>query len=325
VLRVIAIEEHFRTEPLRNATLADAFVQEMAAMRFLARRIAKLDDLSAGRLADMDAAGIDMQVLSHTRPATEILDALSAVPLARTTNDLLADAIAAHPDRFAGFATLPTPDPDAAADELERAVTQLGFKGAMINGHTHGRFLDDQSFWPILERAEHVGVPLYIHPTAPPDSVRDAYYQGFSPVVNNFLAGAGWGWHIETGLHALRLILAGVFDRFPRLTVILGHLGEALPFMLDRANMMFAPQLTGLQRSVRDYFIENFYITTSGMFTHAPLLCALSVIGVDRIIFSVDYPYSTNEEGRAFLDTAPVSPTDRDKIAYLNVERLLGL
>jgi len=237
----------------------------------------------------------------------------------------LAKAVADHPDRFAGFAVLPTLDATAAADELDRAVTQLGFKGALINGHTRGRFLDDEAFWPIFERAEALDVPIYLHPTPPPPQVREAYYSGLQGMVGNVLALAGWGWHCETGLHALRLVLGGVFDRFPRLQVVIGHMGENIPFSLARADQVLTPFAGYLQRRVADYFYENFYITTSGYFTFAPLLCALMVLGPDRIIFSVDYPFSDNVEGRAFLDAAPINPADREKLAHGNVERLLRM
>jgi hypothetical protein len=273
----------------------------------------------------MDAAGIDVQVLSTPAIGVEELDPAEAMRMSQEVNDVLAKAVADHPDRFAGFAVLPTLDATAAANELERTVTQLGFKGALINGHTRGRFLDDEAFWPIFERAEALDVPIYLHPTPPPPQVREAYYSGLQGMVGNVLALAGWGWHCETGLHALRLVLGGVFDRFPGLHVIIGHMGENIPFSLARADQVLTPFAGYLQRSVADYFHENFYITTSGYFTFAPLLCALMVLGADRIIFSVDYPFSDNVEGRTFLDAAPINPADREKIAHGNVERLLRM
>ena len=195
----------------------------------------------------------------------------------------------------------------------------------MINGTTQGRFLDDSSFLPILERAVALDVPVYVHPGVPPAAVREAYYSGLDPAVNYFLATSGWGWHSEVGIHALRLILAGVFDRFPTLQIIIGHMGEMIPFMLARINNVLTPQAKHLQRTVSEYFLQNFYITTSGFFTDPPLLLALQTIGADRIIFSVDYPYSTNEQGRVFLDSASISPADKEKISHLNAERLLKL
>ncbi len=277
------------------------------------------------RLKDMDAGGIDFQVISHGVAGMGTVSADESVRLAKQANDQLAAAVAAHPDRFAGFATLPMSEPEAATDELERAVRQLGFKGTMINGTTNGRFLDEPSFLPILERAVALDVPIYIHPGVPPTAVREAYYSGFAEAINFALATSSWGWHSEVGIHALRLILAGVFDRLPTLQIIIGHMGEMLPFMLARIDNTLTPQARHLQRRVPEYFLRNFHITTSGFFTDPPLLVALQVMGADRIIFSIDYPYSTNEQGRVFLDNASISPADKEKISHLNAERLLKL
>ena len=329
-MKVIAIEEHFSSPAITAATSGGEWARAVAELGELGLRLGpavlqQLEDLGGARIAAMDAAGIDMQVLSHTQPGVEGLPAADAVPLAREANNVLSKAISRHPDRFSGFAMLPTPNPEAAADELERAVTKLGLKGALINGRTHDRFLDDPSFWPIFERAENLGVPIYLHPGLPPKALRDACYAGLSPAVSHWLSIAAWGWHVDTGLHALRLIAVGTFDRFPRLQMIIGHMGEAVPFMLDRSNMTLSRRVTGLQREVKDYFRENFYVTTSGFFSHAPFLCLLEVAGVDRVIFAVDYPYSANREGRAFLDSAPISPDDKERIAHVNAERLLRL
>jgi uncharacterized protein len=322
-MRVITLEEHFWTDALTDA-LTEAN-QAALAMPRLGALADDLRDLGERRLADMDAAGIDVQVLSVAPPAAQVLEPGPAVRLARAANDQLAEAVGRHPDRFAGFATLPTPDPDAAAAELERTVTGHGFKGAMINGHTDGRFLDDEKFWPVFERAEALGVPVYLHPTYPTAQAMEVYYQGFDDQVSATLATSGWGWHAETGLHVLRIILGGVFDRFPGLQMIIGHMGENLPFSLARADERLTPVATGLKRRVGDYFRDHFYVTTSGYFTDAPLLCTLMVLGADRILFSVDYPFSSNGRGRAFLDATPISEADREKIAHGNAERLLGL
>ncbi|HLH67591.1 MAG TPA: amidohydrolase family protein [Candidatus Dormibacteraeota bacterium] len=317
-MRIIAVEEHYvsrRADPgsgLRPASLPDGVE-------------GKLLEVGAARIADMDAAGIELQVLSLSAPGAQALDAAVAVPFAREENDRLAELVALHPDRFAAFAALPTADPAAAADELERAVRQLGFKGAMVCGHTHGRFLDDSAFWPILERAEGLGVPIYLHPAPPPKAVAEAYYGGLPPAVGAALATAAWGWHVETGLHLLRMILTGVFDRFPRLQVMVGHLGEALPFMLGRTATVLPPAVTRLQRSLPEYVRENVHITTSGFFSIPPFLNALLEVGVDRLIFAVDYPFSTNQEARAFLEAMPVSPADKERIARGNAIRLLRL
>lgn len=308
-MRTIALEEHCLLGPGGMPGPADGPMAE---------RLHLLREVGPGRLADMDASGIDLQVLSEA--------ALGAPPdaaAATAANDRLAAAVAAHPARFAAFASLPAA-PAAAADELERAVTRLGLRGALINGQLGGRFLDDPAAAVVLARAEALGVPLYLHPAEPPAAVRDAYYAGFAPPVTQLLATAGWGWHIESGLHVLRLILAGVFDRFPRLQVIVGHMGEALPFMLARSETILDP-VAGLSRPLGAYFRDHVHVTTSGFFTVPPLLCALLVLGADRILFSVDYPFSPNARGRAFLETAPLAPADREKIAHGNAERLLRL
>jgi predicted TIM-barrel fold metal-dependent hydrolase len=317
-MRIIAIEEHYSTDEVqtKGQSRPGGMPPELQA---------RLLDLGVGRLAEMDASGIDLQVLSLSSPGVQQLDPHVAVSLARDANDKIAKVVANHPGRFAAFATIPTPDPTTAVDELERAIVKLGLKGAIINGHTHGRFLDHADFQPLLGRIEALAVPLYIHPTPPPQAVTAAYYEGFDPQVNAVLATSAWGWHMETGLHCIRLILGGVFDRFPRLQVIIGHMGEAVPFMLARSDSVLPPARTKLERPLVEYFQGNFHITTSAFSTTPPFLAALLVVGADRIIFSVDHPFSPNQVARQFLETLPVSLEDRHKIAHGNAERLLGL
>ncbi len=315
-MRTITLEEHF---------LAHSFKESMKNSRIPGELQAKLSDLGSTRLQDMDAASIDFQIISHNVVDTSSLSTKENIELTQAANDQLAEAIAAHPDRFAGFALLPMVDPAAAVAEMKRAISSLGFKSIMINGTTNGLFLDDPSFLPILEEAVALNVPVYIHPAEPPTAVRNAYYFGFDPAVSFPLSTSAWGWHSETGIHALRLILSGVFDRLPTLQIIIGHMGEMIPFMLDRINNTLAPAAKNLQRRVPEYFLQNFSITTSGFFTDPPLLLALEVLGADRILFSVDYPYSSNQQGRTFLDNASISPADKEKISHLNAERLLHL
>ena len=319
-MRLITLEEHYRAPTLK----AVGSLPEPPPDSPLARIQAKLDDLGDERLADMDSGGVDVQVVSHGAPGTEQLEPHQAIPLAREVNDYLAQAIAPHRDRLAAFATLPTAAPAQAADELERAVNELGFKGALINGHVRGQFLDDRKFWPIFYRAQDLAVPVYLHPTPPPPAVRDAYYGGLAPQMAQTLSMAGWGWHVETGLHVLRLIAAGVLDEYPGLQIIVGHMGEALPFFLARSSRVLRQQ-AGLSRPLEDYVAANLHFTTSGMFTYPPLTCLLEVVGADRVMFSVDYPYSSNSEGRDFVLGAPISDADREKLAFANAERLLGL
>ncbi len=315
-MRLIAIEEHFNLPEILTAPELRGRPNPRAEFLY---------DLDDGRLAGMDAAGIDVQVLSTSCSSVQFFEPIRSVDLARKVNDQLAAAIARHPGRFFGFATLPTPDPAASVVELERVVREYGFKGAMIHGHTNGQFLDHKDYWPILEAAEALGVPIYLHPTYPPRAVFDAYYGDLEPPIAGTLSGPGWGWHVDTGMHTLRLVLSGVFDRFPALQLIIGHMGEAIPFNLARAESVMGRAAARLQRRITDYFLANIFITTSGYFTFPPLLCALMVFGADRIILSVDYPYSDNQEARAFIDAVPLSPVDKEKIAHGNVEALLGI
>ena len=245
----------------------------------------------------------------------EQLPAAEAVKAAREINDFLAAAIKKYPTRFAGFAAVPTGDPEQAATELERMVSEHGFFGAIINGHNQGRYLDDKFFVPILERAEKLNVPIYLHPTQPPKAVVEALYGGFDPGVSFMFANAGWGWHIETAVHVLRLILGGVFDRYPKLQIIIGHMGEALPFMLSRVDIM-SPELTKLKHPISFYLRENVHYTFSGFNFTPTFLDLLLQVGIDRIMFSADYPYGSMSQARAFLDklqsppqTANASPT----------------
>jgi hypothetical protein len=290
-----------------------------------AQLVEQLCDLGGHRIAAMDAAGIDLQVLSLTAPGVEQLDPPDAVALAREVNDRLADAIGHHPTRLAGFAALPTPAPLAAADELERAVTRHGFKGAVINGHNRGRYLDDEFFWPVLERAEALAVPLYLHPTPPPQAVIASAYTGnYPPEVAGTLATVAWGWHIDTATHVLRLVASGAFDRYPQLQLVIGHMGEGLPFLLPRIEFTLSA-VAKLERPVGDYFRENVHYTFAAFNWIPTFLSLLLQVGVDRIMFSTDHPYGAMAQARAFLDQLPVSAADRHRIAHTNAERLLRL
>ena len=259
---------------------------------------------------------------------------------ARQANDAVVAAIAQHPDRFRGFATLPMRDPAAAAAELERTVRDHGFVGALINGHVNGRYLDDTFFWPVFESAETLGVPIYLHPTVPPQAVIDAYYKGFAPAVSAKLSIAGLGWHIDTGIHCIRLILGGVFDRFPGLQIIVGHHFEALSWMAWRTDYSFPVEESGLKRTIKEYLRENFYggILAGEFANQEPggpdpswslsfnaYQSMVNVIGIDRIVFTTDYPFASMKAGRQFLDQMPIPPADKEKIGHLNAERLLRL
>ena len=322
-MRTITLEEHISTPEIIEAA-TKALKDDPIADLYQTNR-SKLLDIGKGRIADMDAAGIDMQVLSMTGIGMNNLDAATATALARDSNDKLAAAVQANPDRFAAFATVSLHEPEKAAQEFERCVRKLGFKGALVNGTNDGLFLDHPRFTPLFEMAQKLDVPIYLHPAPPPEAVMKAYFGGLPSSTGFLLSIAAWGWHVETGLHCLRLIVSGLFDRLPKLKIIIGHMGEALPYSIVRADAVLAHDAKHLRRRVSEYFQEHFYITTSGFFSLPPFLCALEVVGADRILFSVDYPYSPNTVGRAFLNSLPVSPEDMAKIAHGNAERLLKL
>ena len=324
-MRTITLEEHFATPGFLDGPGRDLKEQARQLGGRAERLMRDLCDIGEGRIAQMDAAGIDMQVVSLTAPGVEQLEAAEAVELARDTNDALGEAIAKQPTRLSGFAALPTASPDKAAQELERRVRGQKFAGAIINGHNRGRYLDNKFFWPILESAEQLGAPIYLHPTRPPQPVIDASFSGFSPLVSETFSGPGWGWHIETAVHVIRLILGGVFDRFPNLQIAIGHLGEGLPGMFQRLDVM-APAVTKLKRPVTAYLRENIHYTFSGFFFPPTFLALLLELGgVDRMMFSVDHPYQSMAEGRAFLEQLPVSAAEKERIAHGNAEKLFKL
>jgi len=324
-MKVIAIEEHFITPMYREKVGANEFRNFYLKSRGeqLGHDIVEQNsDLGAGRLAHMDAAGVDVQVLSFGSPGPQAFAAEVAIPMARDANDRLYQAIQRNPARFAGFAALPTADPEAAAQELERCVSKLGFKGAMIHGHTRGGFLDERKYWTIFERAQALGVPIYLHPTLPhPDAVK-AYFEGYEE-----LARAGWGFAVDTSCHFLRIVFAGVFDAYPRLRIILGHLGEGLPFAMHRLNdhTWRSAARRGLKKTPLQYIRENLLVTTSGNWYEPAFLCTLLALGADNILFAIDWPYEANKTGIEFLRKISISDGDRQKIAHLNAERVLRM
>jgi 2,3-dihydroxybenzoate decarboxylase len=315
--KVIALEEHYFDREVA-AHFTGAGPERQPELR------ERLFDLGAHRLREMDEAGIDVQVLSHSAPSLQRLEADLAVPLARRANDRLHEVVEKNSARFAAFAALPTADPRAAADELERAVAKLGFKGAMLHGLTQqGEFLDLPRFWPIYERAAALDVPIYIHPALPHRAVVDAYYKDYLEKFPGLMT-AAWGFTVETATQGIRLVLSGVFDRHPGLKIILGHLGESLPFSAWRIDMALSrPGNTA--SAFRDTFRSHFWITTSGNFSTPALLCCVLEMGADRILFSVDYPFVPNPPGVKWMRDVPLGPEDRRKILSLNARRLLKL
>ena len=316
--QVIAIEEHYLDADV------DAKINKGAGTGV--RIHERLVDLGELRIREMDEAGIDIQVLSHCPPGAQAFDREEAQERTRGVNDRLHAFVQSRPDRFAAFATLPMRDPDSCPDELERCVTELGFKGAIIHGLTDGKFPDMPEFWPIFARAEALDVPVYIHPGPPHPAVVEAYYKEYVEKFRSILS-AGWGFTVETATSGLRLVLSGVLDRHPDVKIILGHMGEGLPFLLWRINhsfsKLFRPE--GENVAFRDLFCKHFYITTSGNFSNPALLCSVMELGVDRILFSVDWPYVQNSPGTAWMEGIPLSDEDREKILNGNAKRLLKM
>jgi 5-carboxyvanillate decarboxylase len=286
------------------------------------RLLPQLLDLEGTRLADMDAHGIDMQLLSLSMPGVQMFDRETAVTLARVANDRLSEVVRRHPSRFAGLACFAPQDPRAAVVEMERAVGALHLNGFLVNSHTGNAYLDDQRFWPILEAAEALRVPLYIHPRAPSDGMAE-------PFRDYRLEGAVWGYGIEVATHVLRLMMSGALDRFPGLRIVIGHMGEALPFWLWRVDFMAVPGARGAARRNQlrpsEYFRRNIAITTSGVEDPLALRYCIDKIGVDNIMWAIDHPFQPTAPAVAFLETAPLSDSERAQIAHGNAERIFGI
>jgi 2,3-dihydroxybenzoate decarboxylase len=287
---------------------------------------AQIQDLGERRIRDMDATGIAKQILSLTSPGVQVFDAPTAVSLANSFNDQLAEAIGKHPNRFAGLAAIAPQDPPAAAKELQRAVKSLHLKGAIVNSHTRGEYLDEPKFWEIFEAAESLDVPIYLHPNTPSPRM-------VGPFLDRGLDGAVFGFAVETSLHILRIVFSGVFDRFPKLRMVAGHLGEGLPYWFFRIDFMHQrltsnnryANLPKLQKKPSDYLKENFYVTTSGMAWQPPILYAQSVLGVDRVLYAMDYPYQFVPDEVRVTDDLPISDADKKKFYQTNAEKVFAL
>jgi predicted TIM-barrel fold metal-dependent hydrolase len=329
-MRLIAIEEHYRPAEL-SARIAKGVLRERGwpaddERPGFAAIDAALNEAGEQRLSDMDRAGISMQLLSLPGAGAELLQGDEGIAFARHYNDRLHRLAEAYPDRFGGFCHLPLNTPEAAADELERSVRELGLQGALVNGTTNGLFLDHPRFRPLLARAAALDVPIYIHPSLPPRPVLEAYYSGLPGVAGFLLACPGFGWHAEAALHVLRLAIAGAFDLHPGLKIIVGHLGEGLATILDRADEVFASYAArNLTASVGETIRSHVWITMSGFFSPVPFQAALAAFGIDRILFAVDYPFSSNIRGAQFLRNLPLSEEEKQKIACRNAQQLFRL
>lgn len=321
-MKLIGIEEHFLTADIRDAWTAAGLEATDPSVAFHAGAIeGRLLDLAQGRLALMDETGLDIQVLSLTTPGLHDLGSES-IDLARRTNDALAEVVARHPTRFEAMATLPVSMPDEAALELERCVRTLGFKGTVLCGKVGQLHLDDTSLFPIFHHAQTLGAPILIHPRMPDAAVRDAYYSGFAPAVDAAFATYGLGWHYDAGTQFIRLVLAGTFDRLPKLQVILGHWGEVVLFYAERLAAM--DRVSGLIQPIAHYLRNNLYVTSSGMFLPHYLMRAAEIVGFDRLLFSTDYPYQyrAGNDARKFLDSCRLGDADKRAFGFANWTRL---
>lgn len=343
-MRIICVEEHTIDLPIveaaRPAMLAEAAYMADWGARFKdqpgsfgdglphlqdhSSALGQARDMGAGRIAEMDAHGIDMQIVSYSSPL-QLVPAEHASDLARAANDRLAAATRANPARFKGFATLPWQSPEAAAQELERAVKELGFVGTLLVGRPGETFLDDPRYEPVLAKHHELQVPIYVHPGFPLPQVREPYYGGLDKEISARLSLFGWGWHHEAGIQVIRMMLAGMFDKYPQLQVISGHWGEMVPFYLQRMDDMLPVEVTGLSRTVTQTYKEHVYVSPSGMLNLPHFEFVHKVVGADRIIYAIDYPYLTMTGARRFLEELDISQDDKEKIAYRNAEKLFRL
>lgn len=328
-MRVVALEEHFSVPSAAARISAEAKARrgfrERTVLPGQTSPLDLLPDLGAQRIAAMDACGVTVQVLSVSGPGADLVDGADGVAIAREMNDTLAEAVKRHPTRFAGFAHLPLRAPEAAAEELARCVGKLGFHGAMVNGTCQDKFLDDPRYDSLLATAVKLDVPIYIHPSLAPEAVRQTYYSNLPGSAGVAIETAGWGWHSETAIHVLRLAYSGALDKHPKLKIVIGHMGEGLPAMLARIDDVSRPHVRHLKRKVSEAILDQVWITSSGMFTQPPFLLCLQTFGLDRMMFSIDYPYTPNEPGQAFLKELPLSKADLARFAHANADTLLKL
>ena len=330
-MRVVALEEHF-TVP----ALASKYVKPEAIAKrghYKGRKVAPgktspmelLPEFGEKRFKSLDDAGITVQVLSNSGPGADLVPGADGVSLAKEVNDYLAGVITKHPKRFAGFASLPMATPDACAAELKRAVKDLKFVGAMIHGTCENRFLDHPSYDGLLAAAAELDVPIYIHPNVPMPAIQQVYYADLPEGLDRIVGSVGWGWHSEVAIHILRMVFAGTFDKHPKLKMVIGHMGEMLPVMLARLDDVGAADIGHLKRLPSKTITDQVWITTSGIFSQPPFIAALQTFGIDRIMFSVDYPFAPDARGRDFLNEVALSPADMAKLCHGNADALLKL
>ncbi|CAM0141672.1 hypothetical protein VKS41_007907 [Umbelopsis sp. WA50703] len=318
MLPLITLEEHFLSEAVANSPAA----ADLGIELFPSALKGKLMSLSHERLQDMKDGNISLQIISHNPAVCYETD------ICRKANDEIFQGCESYKSSFAGFAVLPMADPVAAADELTRCVKELGFVGALITNHAHGRFYDGEDYYPFWERAQEHDVPIYLHPTNASKDMMPLYRGGYSDKVAGILSTFGWGWHADTGLHIMKLYCSGTFDRFPKLKVVIGHNGEMLPCMLQRQSD-FMETLIVKKRTLVQVWNDNIWVTTSGMFTIPPFLTLMHTTKIERIMYSVDYPFCDNKEGLKFMEelqkSGLLTEEQFEQVAYRNAERLFNI
>ena len=334
-MKIIALEEHFSDQRIidanepYNANRPPMSPERAEAMKFLMSRAYPGPELLdfEQRLKYMDDNKIDVQVLSFTTPVSDLVPPEEAVKIIRQANDITKEHIDEHPDRFLGFACLAMSDPEAAAEELERCVKELGFCGTMIAGRCKGRFYNEAEFFPVFEKAAELDVPVYFHPAFIPQEVQDAYYMSdaYSYIVGSEFGSAGYGWHSEVGIQIVRMILSGIFDKLPELKFISGHWGETVPAFLERMDSILDKEITGLKKNVSEYYKEHVYITPSGILSSNQLEYIVKVMGADHVMYAVDYPYVKPDDVYGFLANSNLTDEEKELIAHGNAERLLHL
>lgn len=308
-----AIEKLLAIHPEKDLGTAKA-LKFVPGINTIKERLIDLDD---HRIKEMDKAGVDVALLSLWSPGVQLFDKQQAIELAELANDRLTEAIKRHPNRYGGLITIAPQDPQKAAQEIERGITRLHLNGVLINSHTNGEFLDNKKFWPVFEAAVAHKVPIYLHPRTPPESM----YKAFADYT---MDGAMWGFALESSTHVLRMILGGVFDEFPELKIVLGHMGEGIPYWLSRIDTISSRDRK-TKRAPSEYFLDNFSITTSGMSWDPVLEFNLKVLGPERIMFAVDYPYVSYDASVRWMDKAPISQVHREMIYHKNAERIFNL
>ena len=334
-MKCITIEEHITSNEILEECRKNQFNEgeiSLERMKFFEEKAlvkGKLNDIEKERLPYMNKTGITMQVLSYVNPIDSDMSNDKKTELCKKENNFLKEKIDQHPDRFSAFASIPLWDVDESVKELERCVNELGFVGALVMGKFNGHFLDEKQFIKFFEKAAELDVPVYFHPSMPVTKIQDYYYtscdNSWTKEVANEFGSAGFGWHLDIGIQVVRMILSGIFDKFPNLKLITGHWGEGIPMMLDRMDYMMTKELTGLKKNISEYYRENIYVTPSGIISDINLKAITEYMGADHIIWAVDYPYIKPDNVTDFLMNSSLSDEEKQLISYKNAEKLFKM